>query len=104
MKSSVLARIYKNGGQQSASLAVFQMVNGCAAQLSGQVLTRCRSKPAHLVGHLPRTGKDHDVFHSRDQERVMSNTTLSLRCGRGLPEESIWRKVDVMMETAARLG
>ena len=39
MKSSVLARIYKNGGQQSASLAVFQMVNGCAAQLSGQVLT-----------------------------------------------------------------
>jgi hypothetical protein len=34
---SMTVRIYKNGVQQSASLAVFQMVNGCAAQRSRRI-------------------------------------------------------------------
>src|SRR5205807_10408168 len=34
-----IGRTYKNGAQQSASLALFQRVNRCAAQHWGQVLT-----------------------------------------------------------------
>jgi 5-methyltetrahydropteroyltriglutamate--homocysteine methyltransferase len=33
----------------------------------------------------------------------LEQLALSPRCGLGLPEESIWRKVDVMLETAARV-
>jgi 5-methyltetrahydropteroyltriglutamate--homocysteine methyltransferase len=33
----------------------------------------------------------------------LEQLALSPRCGLGLPEESIWRKVDVMVETAARV-
>ncbi len=38
MRSTLTTRIYKNGARQSASGAVCQAVNGCAAQHSGQVL------------------------------------------------------------------
>ncbi|EFH80257.1 hypothetical protein Krac_0838 [Ktedonobacter racemifer DSM 44963] len=34
-----LLRIYKNGVQRFTSGAAFQTVNGCAAQVEGQVLT-----------------------------------------------------------------
>ena len=33
----------------------------------------------------------------------LEQLALSPRCGLGLPEDSIWRKVDVMLETAARV-
>jgi 5-methyltetrahydropteroyltriglutamate--homocysteine methyltransferase len=33
----------------------------------------------------------------------LEQLALSPRCGLGLPEDSIWRKVDVMVETAARV-
>ena len=33
----------------------------------------------------------------------LEQLALGPRCGLGLPEESIWRKVDVMLETAARV-
>jgi hypothetical protein len=36
--SQLTARIYKNGAQTSACGAVFQIVNGCAAQDWGQLL------------------------------------------------------------------
>jgi hypothetical protein len=38
MRYAPTTRIYKNGAQQSASGAVFQVVNGCAAHNSGQML------------------------------------------------------------------
>jgi 5-methyltetrahydropteroyltriglutamate--homocysteine methyltransferase len=33
----------------------------------------------------------------------LDQLALSPRCGLGLPEDVIWRKVDVMLETAARV-
>jgi 5-methyltetrahydropteroyltriglutamate--homocysteine methyltransferase len=33
----------------------------------------------------------------------LEQLALSPRCGLGLPEDSIWRKVDAMLETAARV-
>ena len=33
----------------------------------------------------------------------LEQLALSPRCGLGLPEDVIWRKVDVMLETAARV-
>jgi hypothetical protein len=38
MHYALTSRIYKNGAQQSASGAVSQATNGCAAQHSGQLL------------------------------------------------------------------
>lgn len=33
----------------------------------------------------------------------LEQLALSPRCGLGLPEDSIWRKIDAMLETAARV-
>ena len=48
-----------------------------------------------------------DVLKRRidDASRFLPLDQLALgpRCGLGLPEESIWRKIDVMLETAARV-
>ncbi len=49
MRSTLTTRIYKNGAQQSASGAVCQAVNGCAAQDWGQVLM-CEGKSCSHFG------------------------------------------------------
>jgi hypothetical protein len=49
MRYALTTRIYNSRAQQSASLAVFQAVNGCAAQHWGQLLT-FQGKSCSLFG------------------------------------------------------
>ena len=48
-----------------------------------------------------------DVLQRRIEEASqflpLEQLAIGPRCGLGLPEESIWRKIDVMMETASRV-
>jgi 5-methyltetrahydropteroyltriglutamate--homocysteine methyltransferase len=48
-----------------------------------------------------------DALQRRIEEAIrylpLEQLALGPRCGLGLPEEAIWRKVDVMLETAARV-
>jgi len=60
-------------------------------------LISARVPEVESIDDLQRRIEDASRYVPLDQ------LALGPRCGLGLPEESIWRKVDVMLETAARV-